>query len=100
MNNSDDIFEFVRKTVSIHNYERLCDLNNEFNSQNYYDAWLVHQQQLIDTLSQKDQSHVRWLISMINQKYISNMDLERCTIFKTYGFYFDDVKGLVIFNDR
>ena len=87
--------------VDDYDYERMqdytCDAIEEGKS---YEEFVEHNMAVVDMLSDEDCDFFINVCNKIKGGKLHQMDLERCSVFRTSRVFFDKQGGLVIVNPR
>jgi len=74
--------------------------NHESTKIQTYSEFIEHNKTCYKNLSQGEISTLYGILNMIERSTLRLVDMESTSSFEAAGFYFDDDKQLVIWNDR
>jgi hypothetical protein len=80
-------------------YERMRDLNEDYENMEYED-FILWNLECLRTITVEDRVSLMWLCKKMRSNNINLVDMESCSSFAANGFYFDKESNLCIINPR
>lgn len=80
-------------------YERMRDLNEDYENMEYAD-FILWNLECLRTITVEDRVSLMWLCKKMRSNNINLVDMESCSSFTANGFYFDKESNLCIINPR